>query len=105
MSKKLTGNGFWESSRMMLPEHKTALIEWRREERKRSKPNIDFEAAEEIETAIREAFENKEPITIEVFNEYAERIETGIIEKVDRYAGKIKLDGVWIMFGDIIAVK
>lgn len=26
MSKKLTGNGRWESSRMMLPEHKEALI-------------------------------------------------------------------------------
>jgi hypothetical protein len=29
MSKKLTGNGRWESSRMMLPEHKEALIERR----------------------------------------------------------------------------
>jgi hypothetical protein len=27
MSKKLTGNGRWESSRMMLPEHRTQYIE------------------------------------------------------------------------------
>ena len=27
MSKKLTGNGRWESSRMMLPQHKDALNE------------------------------------------------------------------------------
>jgi hypothetical protein len=26
MSKKLTGNGLWESSRMMLPQHKEAAI-------------------------------------------------------------------------------
>jgi hypothetical protein len=27
MSKKLTGNGLWESSRMMLPQHKEAAVE------------------------------------------------------------------------------
>jgi hypothetical protein len=35
MSKKLTGNGRWESSRMMLPQHKEALIE-----RQNSEPEI-----------------------------------------------------------------
>lgn len=30
MSKKLTGNGRWEASRMMLPEHREALIERRK---------------------------------------------------------------------------
>ncbi|PZE22593.1 hypothetical protein [Paenibacillus xerothermodurans] len=29
MSKKLAGNGRWESSRMMLPEHREALLERR----------------------------------------------------------------------------
>lgn len=27
MTKKLEANGLWESSRMMLPEHKESLIE------------------------------------------------------------------------------
>lgn len=29
MSKKLAGNGLWESSRMMLPEHKEQLLAYR----------------------------------------------------------------------------
>lgn len=29
--KKLEGNGIWESSRMMLPEHKVALNVWDRD--------------------------------------------------------------------------
>lgn len=31
MSKKLTGNGLWESSRMMLPQHKEQSVSMRRE--------------------------------------------------------------------------
>jgi hypothetical protein len=27
MGKKLEGNGMWESSRMMLPEHREALLD------------------------------------------------------------------------------
>jgi hypothetical protein len=30
MAKKLEGNGMWESSRMMLPEHRQAIIEQNR---------------------------------------------------------------------------
>ncbi|WP_338043944.1 hypothetical protein [Paenibacillus lutrae] len=30
-SKKLSGNGLWESSRMLLPEHREALIQRRKE--------------------------------------------------------------------------
>lgn len=29
MSKKLSGNGRWEASRMMLPEHREALLEYK----------------------------------------------------------------------------
>lgn len=32
--KKLEGNGLWESSRMMLPEHKVRINEWNLEIKK-----------------------------------------------------------------------
>lgn len=38
MSKKLSGNGLWESSRMMLPEHKERLISHRKEGNERAVP-------------------------------------------------------------------
>lgn len=31
MSKKLQGNGLWESSRMMLPEHRTQILKSNKE--------------------------------------------------------------------------
>lgn len=41
MSKKLTGNGLWESSRMMLPEHREQFLEQRRSLKKHEKPSLD----------------------------------------------------------------
>ncbi|MDT2241397.1 hypothetical protein P7H22_15005 [Paenibacillus larvae] len=40
MSKKLTGNGLWESSRMMLPEHREQLLEQRRELKNMQSPYL-----------------------------------------------------------------
>jgi hypothetical protein len=41
MSKKLEKNGLWESSRMMLPEHREALIERRKPQAEAdNKPNV-----------------------------------------------------------------
>lgn len=36
--KKLEGNGLWESSRMMLPEHKETIIRRQLEEGRKNKP-------------------------------------------------------------------
>lgn len=40
MSKKLEGNGLWESSRMMLPEHREQLLKHRRESAGEPQPVI-----------------------------------------------------------------
>ncbi|MBW7473156.1 hypothetical protein K0T92_00200 [Paenibacillus oenotherae] len=47
MSKKLKGNGLWESSRMMLPEHREQLIKHRQGEGE-SSPRKNIPTAEEI---------------------------------------------------------
>lgn len=43
MSKKLSGNGLWESSRMMLPEHREVLVE-------RRKPTASTENSRDCKT-------------------------------------------------------
>jgi hypothetical protein len=44
MGKKLEGNGLWESSRMMLPEHKSRIRKNERETQRRIKPVLDAES-------------------------------------------------------------
>ncbi len=52
MSKKLQGNGLWESSRMMLPEHKETIIQHRYEFGRRSRPTIDEQELNEYFTCL-----------------------------------------------------
>lgn len=47
MSKKLEGNGFWESSRMMLPEHREALVQ-RRQAKAEDSPKRNVPTREEM---------------------------------------------------------
>ncbi|WP_127532726.1 YolD-like family protein [Paenibacillus kobensis] len=103
MSKKLTGNGFWESSRMMLPEHKKALVEMRKEERRRIRPNIDFDEAEAIAAAVSKSFMDQTEVTIQIYDPFNERSETGVVERVDQ--SRIRIAGEWIKFTDIIAAE
>lgn len=44
--KKLEGNGLWESNRMMLPEHKEAIIRQQHEEGRKAKPTPDSQELE-----------------------------------------------------------
>ncbi|CAH1197661.1 hypothetical protein PAECIP111893_00870 [Paenibacillus plantiphilus] len=48
MSKKLEGNGLWESSRMMLPEHRERLIKHRQGGERESAPRKNIPTTEEI---------------------------------------------------------
>lgn len=105
MSKKLTGNGLWESSRMILPEFREAYNAKTNELKKRTRPNIDFDEAAEIEQSVADAYNNKSEITIKVYDPFNDREETGVIEKVDRYGRRIYIANEWVKFDDIVGVR
>jgi hypothetical protein len=52
MGKKLEGNGMWESSRMMLPEHKESLLEQNRHLKDFARPVLDEQEIQAVEEAI-----------------------------------------------------
>lgn len=39
--KKLEGNGLWEGSRMILPEHKRRIIQDEQQQMKKERPVLD----------------------------------------------------------------
>ncbi|MFK4302332.1 hypothetical protein ABH892_002436 [Paenibacillus sp. RC254] len=41
MGKKLEGNGIWESSRIIIPEHKEAYLKLMKDRQRRGKPELD----------------------------------------------------------------
>lgn len=107
--KKLEGNGLWESSRMMLPEHKQRIIEEEREQLRRQKPTLDPQAVEEIERALAQSMEDHSPVTLSLFDPFEDNLARGIVMQLDRQHG-IKLrwsedDWDWIPMDEVISVS
>lgn len=108
--KKLEGNGLWESSRMMLPEHKTAIIRQQYEEGRRTRPTLDSQEMELIESSLMESYYDHRTITLRVFDEFEDIEFTGIVTTIHTYRREIKLsirtgEWEWIRIDDILTAK
>ncbi|MEK3730963.1 MULTISPECIES: YolD-like family protein [Paenibacillus] len=106
--KKLEGNGLWESSRMMLPEHKESIIRRQLEEGRKVKPTLDAQEMELIEHALAESFYDHRTITLRLYDEYEEVERTGVVTIVLTHRREIKLttgpgEWEWIRIDDILS--
>ena len=106
---KLTpgSNLLWESSRMILPEHKERILSHRDEVRRggrRERPVLDEQEAELIASAIAESLTERVPVRLRRFDPYEDCVIEGIVERVDQAARRIKVDGEWFAIDDIIGV-
>lgn len=109
MGKKLEGNGMWESSRMMLPEHKEELIRHRSQLGRKVRPALDEQRLQDIAYAIGEAVSTGSEVTVTVFGEYVDTEVRGLIKKVDQQLRRVKIETTpdeweWVRFDDIIGV-
>ncbi|MGG3278769.1 YolD-like family protein [Paenibacillus solani] len=107
--KKLEGNGLWESSRMMLPEHKEAIIRKRLEEGRKDRPTLDPQEIELIEQALAESFHEHRAVTVRLYDEYEDTELTGMVVLIHTFRREIKLsitegEWQWIKIDDIISV-
>jgi hypothetical protein len=93
MSKKLQGNGLFESSRMMLPEHKEAYIEHQQGLDRKVRPILDEQQTEDISRSIADSMLTGEEITFMLFGEFGEQKVTGRVVKIDQRQKAIKLAG------------
>jgi hypothetical protein len=107
--KKLEGNGLWEGSRMIMPEHKQRILNDAINEETRKKPDLDPQALAEISQVLAQSLEDCSPITLTLFEGYEDRSIRGIVIKVDQQLKQIKFrqgeDWDWIKLADIIAAE
>ncbi|WP_379126848.1 YolD-like family protein [Paenibacillus sp. sgz500958] len=107
--KKLEGNGLWESSRMVLPEHKNRIIREEHEQLRRTKPELDIQEWESIDRALYFSMADHAPVTLRLWDPFTDRVAKGIVMKVDHQLRRIKLrwseeDWDWIEMSEILAV-
>lgn len=110
-SNKLTpgSNLVWESSRMMLPEHREALLAYVQKCRQMERPELDEQQLERISRVIQQAHIHKSRVDLVVFNQYGHRHYQGQVRKMDQLAKKLLLvysgGKKWIPFRDILDAR
>lgn len=108
MSKKLSNNGLWESSRMMLPQHKEALLKHQQAQHRRERPNLDDQVVEELSRRLQWSMESREPITLQLYDPFEQREVFCIVVDIDMIGQRVRLqegdEKRWIKADDILGV-
>lgn len=99
--KKLEGNGMWESSRMMLPEHIVRINQWATEIKKRERIELDEQEWEDVSRAVGQSMQMRQQIKLRMFHEFEELEIVGIVDRVDQLKGRFMVDGEWFAIRDI----
>jgi len=107
---KLTegGNLLWESSRMILPEHKERIRIRREEARrggKRERPELDEQEAERINEAIMRSLHERVSVRLRMYDPLEECIVEGVVERVDQVSRRIMVNGDWFDVRDIVGAE
>ncbi|MFD5020013.1 YolD-like family protein [Paenibacillus sp. NPDC058367] len=106
--KKLEGNGLWESSRMIMPEHKNRMLDDIHNEEVRNKPDLDPQALTEISQVLVQSMEDHSPINLTLFDPVEDKELRGIVMRVDRQQLKLRTsddDWEWIEIEDVIGAN
>lgn len=102
--KKLEGNGLWESSRMMLPEHKDHILRRNKLEDtfQGNHPELDNDELERIMRIVQNSLQYSIPVKVRLYDPQEVLIVAGIVEKIDPVAGWFQVSGDRFQMTDII---
>lgn len=103
-------NLLWESSRMMLPEHKELIQQHQKQLNQKTKPELDEQEVEWLEHQIQEAIRQQSTIRFNLYNPYETRTVVGTIQKVDLHTQQLKLltpngDIEWFSLSDLVSIQ
>ena len=109
MASKLEGNGLFESSRMILPEHREAYNHYMKNKDPRPKPIIDEQEWQLIGQTLQDSLKEHLRVTIELYDPYEDKQVTGFVTVINTFRKEIKLrnedDWSWINFKDILSAR
>ncbi|MCM3784204.1 YolD-like family protein [Neobacillus mesonae] len=91
MSKKLERNGLFESSRMMLPEHREAYVSHQQRLAPRVRPLLDPQAAEEMSRLLAESLMLGTTVTLVLFDEVEDILISGGVVKFNQTERTIRI--------------
>ncbi|CQR48202.1 YolD-like protein [Paraliobacillus sp. PM-2] len=101
-------NIMWESSRMILPEHKAILRKHQKEQKKYERPIFDEQQLAQLSEEVSLAFYKQSEVQIETYHPQQSIYLTGEIKKIDQQQQAIKIVNNemvdWISFNDVLRI-
>ncbi|QDI92266.1 YolD-like family protein [Salicibibacter halophilus] len=89
MNKLTPGSNLrWESSRMILPEHREQWLRYRSSQQKSAPPLLDEQRWAEMEWTLRQAMEEGAPLTFTYWEEGEIREQRGMCYFIDHTLGR-----------------
>lgn len=98
-------NMLWESSRMMLPQHREASINRQKEEMRRKRVELDNQEREQIARFISESHKTRQAVRLRMFDEYEDIYVIGVVERIDSLTARFRVDGEWFHIEDIVELS
>ncbi|MCR8843063.1 YolD-like family protein [Paenibacillus sp. SC116] len=106
---KLDNNGLWESSRMMIPQHKSAIHAYHHEVKRKSRPHLDEQEFELIGGRLAQAMRDRDVVTVEVFDPFEVVVIHGQVIDIDVVNRRIRLldgdDKRWVNVIDVMNIS
>jgi len=103
MASKLDGNGRWQS-KFIIPEHQSAIHAHQLRSNVKKRPTLFADEIEEIERKIRISNGESRQITLRMYDRYEDPCVIGVVERIDSYTRRIRVDGEWFRIDDVIGV-
>ncbi|MCM3291806.1 YolD-like family protein [Paenibacillus sp. MER 180] len=105
---KIDGNGIFEGSRLIIPEHREAMLRHNRERQRIQRPVIDEQEWEQIGNRLQESMQERTTITVLLFDPFEQIEVTGVVVDIDMYGRRFKLlqdeEWQWVKLEDVIEV-
>jgi hypothetical protein len=97
----------WESSRMMLPEHRERIVEQRKQLNQKQRPDMDSQAMEEYGRLLAASAQTGLTITIAVYDPYEDIEVTGRVVQANGRRILFAHDGIktWVPLESIVEVR
>lgn len=110
MASKLTENGVYEGSRMILPEHREAYVAHMHEINRKEKPILDEQEWQLIGEALMVSYQERVTVTLTLYDPFDDVVMHGVVDRIEQNRKEIKFvrgdeDYSWIKFKEIISAS
>lgn len=108
MGKKLEGNGLFESSRILLPEHREQFVYRQKDSHLRKRPQLDEQLLEQLGMLLMESMQEQCEVVIDKFDPWQNENVQGRIIGIDLNLGRVKvmkeMETVSVRLSDIVNI-